>query len=342
MLILKICLSLSAAIIVAEILSRLYWKSNIYLSMRRPSEILYSFYPGLKQIHKAKPSSNDTFFNILILGASALGRQHGEVEKYLSERLVQCGHANVRIFNLSTPGHTSRDSLRKYVALAPFYFDLVLLYPGGADTKVNNAPPEIYKDDYSHFAKNEIIDFLAYYHGRAFVSLPYTLYALILTLRYRLNKKKYVPFDKPRNHWVSYGVVMRSVQAVRDNTSQVIALAKTRKEKLILMTSAFHSPKNYSLEALQKKQLDYVLHTQSFETLGDHRNVTNTLLAHNELIRELAKRHFEVSLVDQEKLMANHAEFFNDPFHFTVVGSIKFVDNVLPAILSAIKSQNIN
>jgi len=339
---LKICLSLTVAIVVAEILSRLYWKSNISLSMRRPSEILYTFYPELKKIRKVAPSSDDKFVNILILGASALTRQHGEVEKYLSERLIQCGHTNVRIFNLSVPGHTSRDSLRKYEALNSFHFDLVLSCNAVGDVRVNNAPPEIFKDDYSHFARDELINFLAQYHGTARFSLPYTLYALILFLRYRLNKKHYVPFARPRDRWVSYGAVLWSVQAVRDNTSRIIALASKRNEKLILLTSAFYSPQNYSLEAFQKKQLDYVLHSHPFEIFGDPGNVKKALLAHNELFRELAKHHAEVALVDQEKLMENCPECFNDPVHFTVVGSVRFVENALPAILNAIKTEVMN
>jgi hypothetical protein len=87
------------------------------------------------------------------------------VEQSLLEQLAFTGHRNVRVFNLSMPALTSRDGWLQYAARA------------------NNAPPEIFREDYSHYSWYEIVNMLSAYHHRAHFALPYTVRYLGLRAR---------------------------------------------------------------------------------------------------------------------------------------------------------------
>jgi hypothetical protein len=60
---------------------------------------------------------------------------------------------------------------------------------------------------------------------------------------------------------------------------------------------------------------------------------------HNEIVHEVAARHKQILFVDQASLMAGSPLYFNDPYHFTVLGSIKFVENMVRALLPRLDSQ---
>ena len=116
-------------------------------------------------------------------------------------------------------------------------------------------------------------------------------------------------------------------------------IARQRGEKLIIMTQAFYIPEGYTLKGFQRKELDYVLHLLPCEMFGITENVKRALMAYNQIIRELSEQ-YGIALVDQEALMKNTTECFNDIGHLTVKGSMKFVNNMMPQILSVIRRDN--
>jgi hypothetical protein len=105
------------------------------------------------------------------------------VEQSLLEQLAFTGHRNVRVFNLSMPALTSRDGWLQYAAIGEGRFDLVMVYHGINDARANNAPPEIFREDYSHYSWYEIVNMLSAYHHRAHFALPYTVRYLGLRAR---------------------------------------------------------------------------------------------------------------------------------------------------------------
>ena len=193
-----------SVLIGAEVYSRKFFEKEYNIPYRHPSRILQAIYPVLKRIEKKKPSRDDNFFNILILGSSVLEREWGEVEKCLSEQIALSGHKNVRIFNFSTSGLISLDSLHQYRAVEAFNFDLVLFYPSGVEAKVDNVPPELFREDYSHFSDTEIKSYLITHHGKARFSLCYGLRAYAMHMRRQRNTKNYVPARIPRKKMGSF------------------------------------------------------------------------------------------------------------------------------------------
>ena len=93
------------------------------------------------------------------------------------------------------------------------------------------------------------------------------------------------------------------------------------------------SPENYSQEAFKEKRLDYGLHLYPVELWGSREHVMKTVAVHNEIISRLAAQHKAVLFVDQANLLAGSPRYFNDACHFTVVGSLKFVENLMRVLL---------
>jgi hypothetical protein len=326
------------SVVSAEVGARAFWRLRSGVPFRDPSRILYAYYPELQRIDTERPAHDDKFYDILFLGASTLHKNYGQVEQALLEQLAYNGHPNVRIFNLAMPAHTSRDSWLQYAALGAARFELVVFYHGINEARVNNAPPEIFREDYAHYSWYKTVNTLAPYHGTASFALPYTLRYLAVGMQYALTKDCYVPTHSPPKDWVHYGREPRSAVSFKHNLSAILDLAAQRGDRMLLMTFATYVPEDYSLEAFTAKRLDYGLSLTPLELWGAPEYVLETVAVHNEIVRSLAAQHEGVLFVDQARLMLGDHHYFNDPCHFTVAGSSKFVENLLASLLPSLQS----
>jgi hypothetical protein len=325
-------ISLLIGVAAAEVASRAFWSAGYGVPFAHPDRILYAFYPGLLRIDTRAPRSDDAFYDVLFLGGSALHGDYGEVEQALREQLAYAGQRNVRAFNLANRAHTSRDSRLKYAAVGDARFDLVLVYDGINDARANNAPPSIFRDDYGHYSWYEIVNTLAAYHGSASFALPYTLHYLVIRMRQTVRPDRYAPTEGPRDEWLQYGREHRSAESYRHNLGAILDLAVRRGDRVMLMTYATYVPDDYTPEAFEQKRLDYGLHLIGIELWGRPEDVMGTVAAQNTVVRELATQHPEALFVDQATLMAGVPRYFNDVCHLTVLGSSKFVENLLPPL----------
>lgn len=338
-------LSTLLCVVSAEIAARLYWHLCCGVSLLKPDQILFAYYPelrtsgdlpgALRRVASRPPAHKDEFYDILFLGGSVLHKDWSSVEMELREQLAYLGHRNVRIFNLAMPAHTSRDSLLKYTALGEARFDLVIFYHGINEARANNVPPDIFRQDYGHYSWYEVVNTLAPYHGTAFLALPYTLHYLTLSARQMLMKGRYLSTYHVPEDWIQYGRKSRSAASFQQNLDAILALASERGDRILLMTFATYFPENYSFEAFKKKQLDYGLHRSPIEWWGPRDQVLATVGVHNEIVRSMSARHKEVLFVDQVTLMQGSPRYFNDPCHLTVLGSSRFVENLLPVVVRA-------
>jgi hypothetical protein len=254
------------------------------------------------------------------------------VETELREQLAALGHRDVRIFNLAMPAHTSRDSLLKYGALTDDRFDLVIFYHGINEARVNNAPPDLFREDYGHYSWYEVVNTLAPYHGSAYFALPYTLRYLAIAARSYLTKNRFISTYEVRKEWARYGKDPRSAASFSRNVNGILELASQRGERLVLMTFALYIPEDYSRKAFTEKRLDYRLHRAPIEWWGLPEHVMNAVSAHNQIVHGVAARHEQVLLVDQAGLMPGSALYFNDPCHLTAAGAARFVENMLAVL----------
>jgi hypothetical protein len=239
------------------------------------------------------------------------------------------GRRDVRVFNLADAGHTSRDSWLKYVAVGEARFDLVVFYHGINETRANNVPPELFRDDYSHYAWYAMVNSLSRYHGSARLSLPLTGQFVRMLAR---PNDGYVPMHEPREEALQYGADIRSARAFGQNLSSIIDLAHQRNDPVMLMTFAMHVPDDYSQDLFSEMRLDYALHSQSMELWGKPENVVAGVDAHNRVVREMTARDETLLFVDQAVLMPRTARYFNDPCHLTAEGAVRFVENLLAGL----------
>lgn len=332
----------------AEVTARLYWRVCCGVPLLKPDQVLYAYYPELgasgelPEILRSFPpiqaTRTDEFYDILLLGGSVLHHRWGSVEMELREQLAYLGQRKVRIFNLAMPAHTSRDSWLKYAALRDARFDLVIFYHGINETRVNNAPPEVFREDYGHYSWYETVNALAPYHGTAFLALPYTLRYLAISAWHNLARDHYIATYVVRKDWMRYGRDSRSAASFKQNLSAILNLAAQRRDPILLMTFATYVPENYSREAFNQKELDYGLHRAPIEWWGLRENVLATVAVHNEIVRGLVAQHKNVLFVDQARLMPGSAQYFNDPCHLTILGSATFVENIVSVLFSKGKS----
>jgi hypothetical protein len=317
----------------AELAARAFWYLRYHVPFTDPGRILYAYYPELRRVEQRHPARGDGFYDVLLLGSSTLNWDWSEVPQALEEALAYEGHRSVRLFNLAVQAQTSRDSWLKYAALGQAHFDLVLFYDGINEARANNAPPEIFREDYGHYSWYEIVNALAHYHGATSVALPYTLHYVVLRLRQILMRDRYVPTYAPRKEWLRYGRDHRSVASFKHNLEAVLALASRRGDRVLLMTFATYVPENYSFDAFKRGQLDYSMHSVPLEEWGRREDVLETVALENEIVRSEVAQHEGVLFVDQARLMPGSGRYFNDPCHFTVAGSMRFVENLRSILL---------
>jgi hypothetical protein len=191
----------------------------------------------------------------------------------------------------------------------------------------------LFREDYGHYSWYEVVNALAPHHGQAVFALPYTLRYLAIRTRQFVMQHRYVPTREPREDWVRYGKDSRSAVSFKHNLEAILELSSRRGDPVLLMTFASYVPADYSLERFKEKRLNYGLHLSPLEIWGLPQHVLATVAIHNEIVRELATQDKQILFVDQASLMTGSPLYFNDPVHFTVLGSIEFVENIVKALL---------
>ncbi len=318
-----------------EIASRAYWTNKRELSFFAP-QAMYLFYPALKPIHETKITANDGYYDILFLGGSVL-YDAGKWEKAVSllqEKLKDKTSLPIRIHNAARPSHSSRDSLFKYRFLADKHFDQVVVYDSINEVRANNAPPEMFREDYSHYSWYRKLNFFGYYPFFKICTLPYTIFSLITDIQEKKGLIHFVPTDIPNEEWVKYGNTIRSAASFESNIDEIISLANKRKEPILLATFSFYVPNDYSYFKFRTKRLDYAAHTFYIEIWGKPINVMLGILAHNNVLRKLAKNNSQVLFLDEFTQMPKGKKFYNDICHLTDAGLQTLLTDIADTIVS--------
>ena len=316
-------------VVAAEASARIFWRVSYGVSLRDARHVLLAFYPELRRVEGIRPSRHDDFYDILILGGSVLHRDWGAVEQAIVEQLARGGHFNLRVSNLAMPGHTSRDSLLKYAAVEDARFDIVILYEGINDARALNAPPDVFREDYSHYAWYEIVNAMAPYHGTARFALPHTVRYLSIQIHQMLMSRRYVPQGPPP---ADFGNETRGIASFTHNLTSLLEIASRRRDPVTLMTFATYVPADYSLDAFRRHALDYDLHLSPIDLWGPPQGVIAMIARQNEVIRSLAAGNPHVLFVDQATLMPTGAKYFNDVCHLTMPGALAFVAPLVEAL----------
>ncbi|MBW3539041.1 MAG: hypothetical protein KY476_02110 [Planctomycetes bacterium] len=304
---------------------RLFWAAGYGVPVigGDAAERVWSYYyPELAAsgVASAEIDAADETFDVLLLGASVLEQVTPEFRRRLDEQLG----GRSRVFALSRAAHTSRDSLLKFRRIGARPFDLIVIYHGINDARMNCTPPGTFRDDYTHCGW--------------YASFERRLQAGSLTMLDVLGDRADsagIALGEPDAELRRYGLELKTPPAFRRNMEEIVRDARDRDIPVLLMTFACYIPDDYSEEAFAAGRLDYGpgSHRLRAETWGNPEAVEQAVAAHNRELRELASQYENVTLVAQETLLPHDGRHFSDPCHLTDRGISVFVDHLLPVVL---------
>ena len=310
-----------------ELAARVYWSAARGVPPTHPDRIWRSFFPELAEgkIDSVAPNHGDNSFDVLLLGGSVLHPEWGDVGERLQTALTAKLGRKVRVVNLASPGRVTLDSLVKYEHLTDKRFDLVLVYEGINDIKLNNTPPGNFRADYSHHSRYAQLNHLRGDREPRYLMMPFTVHYLATSLLEKSGLK-----ERPGPQDEAQGKTVNTAPTFEANLEAIAAIAKKRGDHLMLLTFANRIPENYNEPAFVQKQLGYGDGAGAPVCMwGTPENVKRALEIHNEATRRVAARHPEAMLLDQEKLMTKEGSYFVDPCHLTAKGRERFVENVV-------------
>ncbi len=301
-----------------------FWSFYAGVPLGQSARPLDFFYGEVRRskVKELHPRHDDDHFDVLLLGGSVLTPAWGNVEQSLSEKLREVEGTRFRVFNLAYPAHTSRDSLIKYSLVADEQFDLVLVYDGINDVRMNCCPPEEFRDDYSHCSWYREVAEAIDADG---ISLPFRLTGELALVSRTLY------LQTIDSHLMEFGREIKTVRALRQNHEGIIGAAAIRGDPVLLMTFAYDIPLDSADEQLADRGIEHFQRGR-LTPWGKAEYVAAALDAQNAAIRDLAAEHPEVLFVDERKLMPERWGLFIDPCHLSEEGSRRFVENLWPAV----------
>ena len=318
-----------------EIVSRTEWSIRRDVSFFSPAT--YFYYPELKPVAMQRIVRGDDPFDILLLGGSVLTEEWGSISRLLAERVAYATKARVRVHNLAESAQTTLDSFYKYRHLQDKSFDLVILYHGINDVRLNNCPPQVYKEDYSQYSWYKVINLFEAHPALASAVSFYSLYYRFIRIQEKIGSPpKYISRKMPLEEWLKYGDRIKTATAFRRNIEKILDIAKNKEEPVLLMSFCYYVAPNYTLEAFMHRKVDYTLFGAPVEIWGIPENVVAGMDVHNSIIRDLAGYQDGNTYVDQKAGFPQDGEYFNDICHLTQKGCERFVDGIIQKVLERV------
>ena len=295
----------------AWVATKLYWNLTAAVPLTQLPTVWDHYFPQIRRSGLAdrRTTRDDDRFDLLLLGGSVLEPAWGTIEAEIQQRLERLAPGRARIYNLAEAGFTSRDSRVQYEHLSLDRFDLVLIYEGINDVRMNCCPPEEFQDDYSHVSR---------YGGMlkrleaGTLSLPAAAMDRWRTVAQSL------PLGTADPRLLDYAADPQTPAPCEPIWKRSPERPGRRGDPLLVLTYAWHIPENYSSERFRDGALDYShesAHACGVEMWGRAEHVKQTLSLQNAAIRELAQSDPGLRFVDQAELLPGNAENFVDPCH---------------------------
>ncbi len=185
----KFLIAFIITVLVCECISRYHIYNSFQTNFFRPGRVIYSFYPELLPLPGRLDSSQ---INILILGGSAVAENFCQLKKRIENEKEISGR-KVHVFNLARIAHNSFDSKIKFKYLKHLGFDYVFVYDGINDTRTNNCPDDVFKEDYSHIHFYSQVNIFERHSEINYFTLPFLLDYYWNELKIKTGWKKIIP-----------------------------------------------------------------------------------------------------------------------------------------------------
>ncbi len=322
-----------------EIGLRFYLQFKNGIPFLHAEQSIYSYYWELRPVVDASIKKGDEYFDVLILSASTfdVDNEHGQkVIKGLTEKLEGALKQPVRLHNVSRNCMSSLDSKIKYSYLLDKDFDCIVWYNSVNDVRANNAPDNFFQKDYTHFIwYKKILTFDQCRGISRWTAIPYYLQLAWINVENKLHLKPYVPtYWGAADEWAKYGNKIKTEESMRDNLLYVLENAKKNNIPVMVLTTAFYIPNNYSQENLKNGLVDWNKNKSPVEGVGLPDNVRANLKVHNDVIKRTVQGfdYPEMYFVDFDNMLEKSKLYYDDMCHFTDKGIDQFVDALVRTI----------
>ena len=258
-----------------------------------------------------------------MLGASQLHDMSRDITRTLNDRLGR----PVVVHDLARPANSTRDALWKY-RYVKRPLDLVIIYEGFNEVFANNISATDFREDYSHYAFYDDLRLVEHPLCRH-SELCFAIGSAYHVARDAVLGRVKIPPLQPRADLTRFGGELKTPASVRKNVSAILALARKRRQRVVLMTYAYLAAPRFSL---RDKPPDVRRVKFPIEIWGQPEHVVAAIDAHNRVLRELAQENPEVAFVDLAARIPKEERYFGDVCHFTTLG----VEAYLSALVEAI------
>ncbi|MFK7820711.1 MAG: hypothetical protein AB8G99_18480 [Planctomycetaceae bacterium] len=279
------------------------------------------YYPELEHSKALHDVDDHKHFDVLFLGGSVLE----QVAKKLKPRdfAAKAGSKQVRLYNLAKSAHTSLDSLLKMRQLSHRDFDVVVIYHGINDARMNCCKPEHFRSDYSHCKWYQSME-------QRLAEKRITLTDIVTDV-----KDQVIGLGQPKPELSAEGLVIKTADAFESNIREITRLAaESAQTQTILGTFAFHLPKGYSREKMEAGELGYANgdYEMVAESWGEPDGVREAVRVHNNGVRTVAESSLQIDFLDIDARLSGDIQMFCDLCHVSDAGRIRFQSLLLEAI----------
>ncbi len=283
------------------------------------------YYPKLSASHVLTDDDRGRYFDVLLLGGSVL-EQVVEPLRVRLEKLVPIGRS-LRLYDLTSSAHTTRDSLLKMRLLGERRFDVVIVYHGINDVRMNCCTRDEFRADYSH---------CDWYSGmsRRVAAGRLTFRGLLLDAAHQL-----IPLGEPSAEAAMLGRDVKTRVSFENNLREIVQLAQRQTAspaRVVLITFGSCIPPGYSRSAFESGQCGFAegAYRMVVESWGDPTGVALGLVAHNEVVRKVAADS-GATLVDMDARLSGQLALFSDVCHLSAAGQDAFVGHLTARLAAA-------
>jgi hypothetical protein len=321
--------------LLTEILLRLGLVFLGYPFLRPSDNIFKSYYTNLDPIREKVIKSDDDVFDVLILGGSVVSTPWSNLEARLDTILKkQYKDKKFAFYNIAGAGHTSLDNYLKYKLLEEERFDLVVYYEAINENRANNIPAKDFREDYSHIKWYNDIHLLRAHPEINYTVVPYLVDRTVQYFRDKIRHKIYISQEKVDPDYAVYGSDIKTADSYRKNIDGLIQTAKTRGDRLVLMSYATYFPENVKLtgEQIDMSHFAGCMFASPVTIWGKPENVKKGVDTHNMILRKLVQER-QVDFLDMEAAMPKDSSLFCDVCHVSEPGAQRFAHEMVGFII---------
>lgn len=292
-----------------------------------PSAYIYKgFYKEMDGVVE-QDIRKDEVKDILILGGSVVSPAWSHMELRLDSLLTAYykGKKKIKVHNLATAGHTSRDNSIKYSLLDRQRFDLVIYYEAINENRANNIPDKDFRSDYTHFKWYQKIAILRNHPEINFTVIPYVADLVIHALDDLFKHKIYISEETVTEGYAVYGAKIKSAGSFKKNLQAIIGTSQSRGDKLLLLSYASFFPHNVKLTGQESDMRHFAgcRFASPVTIWGQAENVNKGIAEHNKILRQLVKQ-YNLSYFDMAASMPADSAMFCDVCHVSEKGAKHF------------------